>query len=476
MLRTRGPQPIPLMERQMNSTELQQSIRPNLDTNYIGMDVHSDNVVVCVRRNALKPDGQIVGKTIKSRKIEIKKTKDDLIAFLSKYATNQPHIMTAESTFNWYWIADIAEDNNWNFRLADPCTVSQANIKASNDETDAEYLADRLRLGSLKCTKVLPRKMRGIRDLMRHRIRVMQEVSDKKIRLSNLFHNHCAHPLHGTALMRLKEKYAVEGKKAIIEAGIPENGTEHIIGDLLSGLMHAESRLAAVEEELYPLVYKLEEFRDSCNLLMSSIKGCGRVLSTIIVTEIGDISRFRTMGDFVSYCRLAPTSKLSNGKSKGQGNAKNGNAYLSWAFTELATLMARFNIPVENYLIRKALKRKLRVIAVRSLAAKLARCVYQILKKKEPFILELSFPEPQNKALAQETKVASAPKEETPKKKSKTQERKTKKTHAVVNNEAKAKEENKPSCVLTSRERLCSCETKQVSSQVSGVTSATVCP
>ncbi len=73
--------------------------------------------------------------------------------------------------------------------------------------------------------------------------------------------------------MRLKENYAKEGNKAIVEAGIPANGTEHIIGDLLSGLMHEESRLAAVEEELYPLVYKLEKFKENCDLLMSSIKG-----------------------------------------------------------------------------------------------------------------------------------------------------------------------------------------------------------
>ncbi len=176
----------------MNSTESYQSIHPNLDTNYIGMDVHSDNVVVCVRRNALRQDGQIVGKTIKSRKIEIKKTKDDLIAFLSKYASKQPHIMTAESTFNWYWIADIAEDHNWNFRLADPCTVSQANIKASNDETDAEYLADRLRLGSLKCTKVLPREMRGIRDLMRHAYELCKKYPIRKSGLATLLQPLCA--------------------------------------------------------------------------------------------------------------------------------------------------------------------------------------------------------------------------------------------------------------------------------------------
>ena len=110
-----------------------------------------------------------------------------------------------------------------------------------------------------------------------------------------------------------------------------------------------------------------------------------------IITEIGDISRFRTMGEFVSYCRLAPASKLSNGKSKGQGNAKNGNAYLSWALTELATLMARYNKSIQHYLERKVKKTGLRVIGIRALAAKLARCVYQVLRKKEAFDLLLAF-------------------------------------------------------------------------------------
>lgn len=318
----------------MNFTALTATVQPNLDVNYIGMDVHSDNVVVCVQRNTINSSGQLVGKTIKTKKVVIKSSQEPLVELLSKYADGQQHIMTAESTFNWYWLADIAEDRGWNFRLADPCTVSQANIKAANDETDAEYLADRLRTGSLKSTSVLPRKLRGVRDLMRHRLRVMQEVSEKKVRLSNLYHNHCAHPMHGKLLTALQDAYDEISVDAVLEGGICNNGSELIIGD---------------------------------------------------------ISRFRTMGDFVSYCRLAPTSKLSNGKSKGQGNAKNGNAYLSWALTELATLMARFNEPIRRYLERKQDKTGLRVVAVRALAAKLARCVYQVLRKNESFDLALAF-------------------------------------------------------------------------------------
>lgn len=375
----------------MNFTALTATVQPNLDVNYIGMDVHSDNVVVCVRRNTINSSGQLVGKTIKTKKVVIKSSQEPLVELLSKYADGQQHIMTAESTFNWYWLADIAEDRGWNFRLADPCTVSQANIKAANDETDAEYLADRLRTGSLKSTCVLPRKLRGVRDLMRHRLRVMQEVSDKKVRLSNLYHNHCAHPMHGKLLTALQDAYDEISVDAVLESGICKNGSELIIGDLLTGLREAEARLAKIEAAVYERIDEVDEYKAERLLLKTSMKGCGDVLSAIIVTEIGDISRFRTMGDFVSYCRLAPTSKLSNGKSKGQGNAKNGNAYLSWALTELATLMARFNEPIRRYLERKQDKTGLRVVAVRALAAKLARCVYQVLRKNESFDLALAF-------------------------------------------------------------------------------------
>lgn len=85
----------------------------------------------------------------------------------------------------------------------------------------------------------------------------------------------------------------------------------------------------------------LEEMIEECNAeiqkqckyqelvkLCKTIPGCGPVLSAVICTEIGTMQRFKSAGDFVFYCRLCSTSKLSNGKSKGLGNAKNGNAYL----------------------------------------------------------------------------------------------------------------------------------------------------
>jgi transposase len=60
-----------------------------------------------------------------------------------------------------------------------------------------------------------------------------------------------------------------------------------------------------------------------------TVPGIGQILAMTIMLEVGDIARFAKVGNFTSYCRCAPTKRLSDGKSKGSGNRKNGSRYLS---------------------------------------------------------------------------------------------------------------------------------------------------
>ncbi len=57
-----------------------------------------------------------------------------------------------------------------------------------------------------------------------------------------------------------------------------------------------------------------------------TIAGIGRILGMTITMEVGDIRRFRTDGDFASYCRLVDARRLSNGKCKGDNNHTNVQA------------------------------------------------------------------------------------------------------------------------------------------------------
>jgi len=84
------------------------------------------------------------------------------------------------------------------------------------------------------------------------------------------------------------------------------------------------------------------------------------------------------------------SSKLSNGKKKGKGNAKNGNRYLAWAFVEAANFAIRCSTPVQRFYQRKKARTN-GVVAIKAVAHKLARAAYHILRDQVAFDVTKAF-------------------------------------------------------------------------------------
>jgi len=73
------------------------------------------------------------------------------------------------------------------------------------------------------------------------------------------------------------------------------------------------------------------------------------------------------------------TQRLSNGKSKGKGNSKNGNKYLAWAYVEAANMAIRYCPSARKFYQRKKQKEG-SVVAIKALANKLARATYYLMR------------------------------------------------------------------------------------------------
>jgi len=114
------------------------------------------------------------------------------------------------------------------------------------------------------------------------------------------------------------------------------------------------------------------------------VPGIGDILAHTIMLEVGDISRFPTVSDFVSYARCAPTDRLSDGKSKGQGNAKNGNRHLGWAFIEASYFARRWYAKFRRYYQRKAAKTH-QIVSAKAISNKLARICYYLMRDRVPY-------------------------------------------------------------------------------------------
>ena len=121
----------------------------------------------------------------------------------------------------------------------------------------------------------------------------------------------------------------------------------------------------------------------ACRLLRT-IPGIGKILSLVLLYEIHTIDRFPSVGDFLSYARLVTPKQTSDGKVTGHGGAKIGNVHLKWAFSEAVLWMLRYSDDAKAFLKRKE-KKYGKARAMTMLARKIARAVYQMLKRKEPF-------------------------------------------------------------------------------------------
>jgi transposase len=117
---------------------------------------------------------------------------------------------------------------------------------------------------------------------------------------------------------------------------------------------------------------------------LCSVPGVGKILALVMLYEIHDIHRFPRVQDFVSYCRLVNCAKESAGKRYGTSGKKIGNAYLTWAFSEAAVLFLRNN-PAGQKCLAKLENKHGKGKALTLLAHKLARAVYDMLKRQTVF-------------------------------------------------------------------------------------------
>jgi transposase len=151
----------------------------------------------------------------------------------------------------------------------------------------------------------------------------------------------------------------------------------------LAMVRHFDTQIVAIETQLQQLTKEVAQ-RDYT--LLQTTPGIGEYLGLTILYEIGDINRFPTVKDFLSYCRLVKGTVASAGKIKGLRGAKLGNPYLRWAFGEAAVIAKRDHKiigPLAQKLEARMGGNKFKANTV--IAIKLARAIYFMLKSKTVF-------------------------------------------------------------------------------------------
>ncbi len=123
----------------------------------------------------------------------------------------------------------------------------------------------------------------------------------------------------------------------------------------ISTIHFLRSRIIHLEKAIEKAAKLKNEYK-----LLKTVPGIWNILAVMIMLETGPIERFKKVGNYASYCRCVQSNRFSNSKSKGKGNRRNGNKYLSWAYVEAAN-HALWNYEyVKRYHQRKTAKTKSR--------------------------------------------------------------------------------------------------------------------
>ena len=222
---------------------------------------------------------------------------------------------------------------------------------------------------------IYPKEHRPVRDLARKRMFLVRHKTSNILSLQSFVQRCCAKKISASDIRKL----TVEA----LEEWLNEEYLVFTAQASLDTINFLKDKIKNLEKVIIQQVKLNKGFRQ-----LLTIPGIGNILAMTIMLEVGDIARFPKVGNFVSYCRCVPSQRLSDGKSKGYGNRKNGNRYLSWALTEAAQLGRRYNEQFRRYYNRKVAQANTS-LATKALGNKLARICYYIMRDQVPFREEL---------------------------------------------------------------------------------------
>jgi transposase len=336
---------------------------------YAGIDLHSNNSYVVLLDETDKVIYQ-------------KRLTNDLELILKELSPFREEIegIVIESTYNWYWLADGLQSADYRVHLANTTAIQQyRGLKYTDDKTDAIWLARLLRLGLLEEGHIYPKEKRGIRELLRRRLMLVQQQTVNLLGIQGMITRYENIRLSGDKIKRCK----AEDEKIL--GYVKDEEVRLAVQSQLKILRCIMEQIEQLEKSI------LEKIKDDAIFkLLKTMPGVGPILAMTILLETGEIKRFANPGNYSSYCRCVESKRISNAKKKGENNRKNGNQYLGWAFIEAANFAIRFHEPVKRYYQRKLAKTK-RVIALKTIANKLSKGCFFILRDGVRFEMNKAF-------------------------------------------------------------------------------------
>lgn len=365
-----------------------------------GVDVHKNSVTVCVlapagdRRTAPKK------RTFRTYSRDLRQ----LRGWLKNCGVTE---IAMEST-GQYWrpLWNLLEGEFDRLILVNPQHIKGLN-GYKTDPKDAQWIADLLEGGKLRGSWVPERPIRELRDLVRHRVNVLEDLNRVKNRIEQLCQTgnikvtSAASDLFGTSGRKMLDALAegskdpgwmadyaigrLRKKRRELELALEGTFTDEqrwLLQKEMDQLEWLEQQVITLEEEIERRVKPVAEAIDR----LTTIPGISRTTAWAIVAEVGaDLSAFPEPKRLASWTGLCPGNRESAGKRK-SGRTRKANRYIRRAMCQAAWAASHTKGTFLSAYYRRMKIRKGAPKAIMALAHHMIRIVHQVLSRNEKYV------------------------------------------------------------------------------------------
>jgi transposase len=277
---------------------------------FVGIDLHRRRSVL-VRTTA---DGDVL------ETVRIVNDVDRLNSVIAR-AGESPEVVL-EATYGWYWAVDALAAAGAQVHLAHPLGVKAFEYRrVKNDVRDATDLADLLRMGRLPEAWIAPPATRELRELVRHRAKLVG------------LRSHCKAEVHAVLAkcgiqVLMSDLFGMAGNDLLDRLALPAPYA---------------ARIASLRRLLEDLEFEIDLFtglvrgrlaQDPGYVALQQIPGIGPVLAAVFVAEVGEVSRFSTAPQLACWAGLTPKHHESDTHVRRGRITKQGSRLVRWAAVE----------------------------------------------------------------------------------------------------------------------------------------------
>lgn len=284
-----------------------------------------------------------------------------------------------EASGHYGWLVDEMERMGHHPKLAHPLEAKRRMGRTNKtDKLDATGLAMLLRNGTLPEVWIPPRELRDQRELLRLRIFLVRLRTQVKNRIHATLARHNVQ-IPGTDLFGVEARSQLGARLP----DLPTHSRETVV-DELAVLDFLELQIGSAEQRLHGIMAVSLEAD-----LLRTLPCIGRILSMVLMLEIGKIERFPSAAHLASYAGLVPRVHSSGGHTRMGQVCGNVNRNLKWAFVEAGNLvvinqrrLAGTHVVRLYQRIKRAKNHQKAVVAV---ARHLAEAAWWVLNKQEVY-------------------------------------------------------------------------------------------